>query len=89
MWLGKARMVRVCTVSNLESYRVNLESEVSGIHRGNKNIPDGMKLKKQDCICRRPARFYFLMERVQKPPWNCLGSTVITNALGSRSRIVW
>lgn len=45
MWLGKARMVRVCTVSNLESYRVNLGSEVSGIHRGNKNIPDGMKLK--------------------------------------------
>lgn len=88
MWLGMAGTARNCTVSNLESYRVNLEGEVSGIHRGNKNIPDGMKLKKQDCICRRPARFYFLMERVQKPPWNCLGSTVMTNAFGSRLRIV-
>lgn len=43
MWLGKAGMVRVCTVSNLESYRVNLGSKVSGIYRGNKTIPDGMK----------------------------------------------
>ena len=88
MWLGKAGMVRVCTVNNLESYEVNFGGKVSRIYRGNKKISGKMKPKKQDCICCRPARFYFLMERVQKPPWNCLGSTVMTNALGSRLRIV-
>lgn len=38
MWLGKAGMARVCTVSNLESYGVNLGSKVSGIYRGSKKI---------------------------------------------------